>query len=150
MKSSLRWWSLIILLFAAITSIITISFWNKAHRNIGAYDTKEAIISWPLGGFSYAIYNLNLATGSEFIMKRKYLPFARSLAFGKNYLTGKEASNNCLAHFGTVDTVNENVCRELNDSEKGELKALAEEGRRRVKEMINEHEHSLRQPRMAV
>jgi len=150
MKSSLRWWFLIMPLVVTVTGIITISFWNKAHRNLGTYDAEEAIVYWPLGGFSYAIYNLNLATGSEIIMKRKYLPFARSLALGKNYLTGKEASNNCLAHFGEVETVNENVCRELSDSEKGELRALAEEGRRRVKEMINEHEHSLRQPRMAV
>lgn len=126
-----------VLVIILLTSISSALFWNEANRSMATYDFKEAAIRWPLGGFSYAIYNLDLINSIEFVTKRKYLPFARSIALSKSYITEMEASKSCLAFFGQVKEINQDTCRELKDSEKTELKKLREEGRRKLKNMLS-------------
>lgn len=129
--------STVLLIIVPAITISSAFFWNEANRTMAAYDFKEAIIRWPLGGFSYAIYNLDLTNSIEFVTKRKYLPFARSIALGKSYITEIEASKSCFAFFGQVKEINQDTCRELKDSEKTELKKLREEGRKKLKNMLS-------------
>jgi len=136
----------VVFIIVLLIGIGDVYFWNKAKLTITAYDTKEGIVRWHLGGFNYAIYTIDLTKGIELIAKRRYFPFGRSIALGKNYITGKESSNNCFAIFGRVEEVNKDTCRELSDLEKYELQTLREEGRKKLKEFISTPKNILQKP----